>query len=128
MGNIIAKLLLWLGPKGLEFGRYSIDYHFIRNWIYVNRHMGAQRAQRHTPQFAKRLIAMYNSKGEIDARWMILLLSRLVARHNAWKDLKTDSVRVHIQLQGGMNMMHINYDPELVWRTTLYPAFGCGPV
>ena len=32
MGNLIAKLLLWLGPKGLEFGRYSIDYHNIRCW------------------------------------------------------------------------------------------------
>jgi hypothetical protein len=68
VGNIIAKLLLWLGPKGLEFGRYSIDYHFIRNWLYVNRHMGAPRAERHTPEFAKRLIAMYNQKGEVDAR------------------------------------------------------------
>ena len=30
VGNLIAKLLTWLGPKGLEFGRYSIDYHNIR--------------------------------------------------------------------------------------------------
>ena len=68
VGNAIAKLLTWLGPKGLEFGRYSIDYHYIRNFIYVNRHMGPARAQRHTPEFAKRLVAMYNGKGEIDAR------------------------------------------------------------
>ena len=40
----------------------------IRNWIYVNRHMGAERAQQHTPEYAKRLIQMYNQKGEIDAR------------------------------------------------------------
>ena len=67
VGNIIAKLLTWLGPKGLEFGRYSLDYHNIRNWIYVNRHMGPERAQQHTPEYAKRLIQMYNQKGEIDA-------------------------------------------------------------
>ena len=67
VGNIIARLLTWLGPKGLEFGRYSLDYHNIRNWIYVNRHMGPKRAQQHTPQYAKRLIQMYNEKGEIDA-------------------------------------------------------------
>ena len=67
VGNIIAKLLTWLGPKGLEFGRYSLDYHNIRNWIYVNRHMGPERAARHTPEYAKRAIAMYNQKGEIDA-------------------------------------------------------------
>ena len=28
-------MLLALGPKGLEFGRYSIDYHYSRNWLYV---------------------------------------------------------------------------------------------
>ena len=68
VGSIIAKLLTWIGPKGLEFGRYSIDYHYIRNHIYVSRHMGAKRAQQHTPEFAKRLIAMYNTGGEIDTR------------------------------------------------------------
>jgi 7-hydroxymethyl chlorophyll a reductase len=67
VGNAIARLLTWLGPKGLEFGRYSLDYHNIRNWIYVNRHMGPQRAARHTPEYAKRAVAMYNQKGEIDA-------------------------------------------------------------
>ena len=68
VGTIIAKVLTWLGPKGLEFGRYSTDYHYIRNFIYVNRHMGPTRADRHIPEFAKRLVAMYNDKGEIDAR------------------------------------------------------------
>ena len=68
VGNVLAKVLTWLGPKGLEFGRYSTDYHYIRNYIYVNRHMGAERAARHVPEFAKRLAAMYNQKGEIDAR------------------------------------------------------------
>ncbi|CAK0787353.1 hypothetical protein CVIRNUC_010573 [Coccomyxa viridis] len=68
VGNVLAKVLTWLGPKGLEFGRYSTDYHYIRNYIYVNRHMGAKRAARHVPEFAKRLVAMNNQKGEIDAR------------------------------------------------------------
>lgn len=26
-----------IGPKGLEFAKYSIDYHYVRNWLYVNR-------------------------------------------------------------------------------------------
>jgi hypothetical protein len=30
LGNILARVLTWLGPKGLEFARYSIDYHYIR--------------------------------------------------------------------------------------------------
>ena len=27
-GDLLAKLLLRLGPSGLEFGRYSIEYHW----------------------------------------------------------------------------------------------------
>ena len=68
VGSIIAKVLTWLGPKGLEFGRYSIDYHYIRNFIYVHRHMGPARASRHIPEFAKRLVALYDKKGEITSR------------------------------------------------------------
>lgn len=30
--------------------------------------MGAERAERHIPEYAKRLVAMYNARGEIDAR------------------------------------------------------------
>ena len=40
LGNILAAVLLRLGPKGLEFGRYSLDYHTIRNWLYVKRTWG----------------------------------------------------------------------------------------
>ena len=40
LGNILAGVVLKLGPKGLEFGRYSLDYHTIRNWLYVQRNWG----------------------------------------------------------------------------------------
>ncbi|XP_026662311.1 7-hydroxymethyl chlorophyll a reductase, chloroplastic isoform X1 [Phoenix dactylifera] len=42
IGNIIAFLLNLVGPKGLEFARYSLDYHTIRNYLYVNRQWGKQ--------------------------------------------------------------------------------------
>jgi hypothetical protein len=32
-----------IGPKGLEFGRYSLDYHTIRNYLYVKRAWGSTR-------------------------------------------------------------------------------------
>lgn len=35
--------LFQIGPKGLEFARYSLDYHTIRNYLYVNRVWGKQR-------------------------------------------------------------------------------------
>lgn len=85
--------LLKFGPKGLEFARYSLDYHTIRNYLHVNRAWGKQRyakpnscmskmkcvlsvflilfvvecrADRHMPSYAKKIVSMYNKNGEID--------------------------------------------------------------
>lgn len=66
VGNLIAAILNFIGPKGLEFARYSLDYHTIRNYLYVNRAWGKQRADRHVPSYAKKLVEMYNRTGEID--------------------------------------------------------------
>jgi len=68
VGNTIAWLLNAIGPKGLEFAKYSIDYHYARNWLYVHRHMGKERAQQHIPSFAKKIVAQYDSKGALTAR------------------------------------------------------------
>lgn len=57
-----------VGPKGLEFGRYSIEYHVLRNYIYVMRNMGKERADRHMPPSAKRIVAAYDSDGDISKR------------------------------------------------------------
>ena len=67
-GTALARVLLTLGPKGLEFGRYSIDYHFIRNYLHVSRAWGSARTQQHVPQYAKRLIGMYNKDGAVERR------------------------------------------------------------
>lgn len=64
LGELLATLLTWLGPKGLEFGRYSIDYHYIRNWLYVMRHWGAERAAAHVPAYAKRIVAQYDGDAQ----------------------------------------------------------------
>ncbi|KAI9088970.1 hypothetical protein K1719_029249 [Acacia pycnantha] len=50
----------------LEFGRYSLDYHTIRNYLYVNRAWGKERADRHMPAYAKKLVDLYNQNGKID--------------------------------------------------------------
>ncbi len=68
LGNIIAWILNLIGPKGLEFAKFSIAYHYVRNYIYVHRHWGKDRACQHIPQFAKRIMSHYNSKGEVDER------------------------------------------------------------
>ncbi|KAI5649875.1 hypothetical protein M9H77_35880 [Catharanthus roseus] len=70
VGNIIAFLLNLIGPKGLEFARYSLDYHTIRNYLHVNRKWGKNRADEHMPLYAKKIVAMYNQNGEIDQMLM----------------------------------------------------------
>ncbi|KAM3326942.1 7-hydroxymethyl chlorophyll a reductase, chloroplastic isoform X1 [Capsicum chacoense] len=66
VGNLIAFLLNIVGPKGLEFARYSLDYHTIRNYLHVVRKWGKERADRHMPEYSKKIVTMYNQSGEID--------------------------------------------------------------
>lgn len=55
MGIVIDRI----GPKGLEYGKFSIDSHFARNYLYVKRHH-PQKLEAHVPEFAKRIVSQYN--------------------------------------------------------------------
>ena len=55
MGVVIEKI----GPKGLEYARFSIDSHFTRNFLYVKRNY-PQKLASHIPEFAKRIVGQYN--------------------------------------------------------------------
>ncbi|KAI4365347.1 hypothetical protein MLD38_021340 [Melastoma candidum] len=66
VGDLLAFILNLIGPKGLEFARYSLDYHTIRNFLHVHRTWGEQRADSHMPSYAKKIVSMYNQTGEID--------------------------------------------------------------
>lgn len=54
MGVVIEKI----GPKGLEYARFSIDSHFTRNYLYVKRNY-PEKLQAHVPEFAKRIVGEY---------------------------------------------------------------------
>ncbi|WP_346293941.1 Coenzyme F420 hydrogenase/dehydrogenase, beta subunit C-terminal domain [Sphaerothrix gracilis] len=54
MGVVIEKI----GPKGLEYARFSIDSHFTRNYLYVKRHHPEKLAA-HVPEYAKRIVEQY---------------------------------------------------------------------
>jgi coenzyme F420 hydrogenase subunit beta len=54
MGVVIEKL----GPKGLEYARFSIDSHFTRNYLYVRRNY-PQKLASHIPEFAKKIVSQY---------------------------------------------------------------------
>ncbi|NJR40601.1 MAG: hypothetical protein HC781_19435 [Leptolyngbyaceae cyanobacterium CSU_1_4] len=54
MGVVIEKI----GPKGLEYARFSIDSHFTRNYLYVKRNH-PEKLEAHVPEYAKRIVAQY---------------------------------------------------------------------
>jgi coenzyme F420-reducing hydrogenase beta subunit len=54
MGVFIERL----GPKGLEYARFSIDSHFTRNYLYVKRNH-PEKLEQHVPEFAKRIVDQY---------------------------------------------------------------------
>lgn len=54
MGVVIEKV----GPKGLEYARFSIDSHFTRNFLFMRRNY-PQKLAAHVPEFAKRIVAQY---------------------------------------------------------------------
>lgn len=68
LGNALSALLGWIGPKGLEFARYSIDYHTIRNYLYVRRNFPKEFAENAIPSYAKRIVKEYDNDGLIEQR------------------------------------------------------------
>ena len=54
MGVVIEKI----GPKGLEYARFSIDSHFTRNYLYVKRNYPEKLAT-HVPEYAKKIVEQY---------------------------------------------------------------------
>lgn len=54
MGVVIEKI----GPKGLEYAKFSIDSHFTRNYLYTKRNY-PEKLGKHVPEFAKRIVSQY---------------------------------------------------------------------
>ncbi|MDJ1181670.1 Coenzyme F420 hydrogenase/dehydrogenase, beta subunit C-terminal domain [Roseofilum casamattae] len=54
MGVVIERV----GPKGLEYARFSIDSHFTRNYLYVKR-QHPEKLEEHVPEFAKKIVGQY---------------------------------------------------------------------
>lgn len=54
MGVVIEKI----GPKGLEYAKFSIDSHFTRNYLYTRRNY-PNKLDAHVPEFAKKIVSQY---------------------------------------------------------------------
>ena len=61
VANLLASIISRTLPKGMEFGKYSIDYHYLRNQLFVEDRMGERRAARHVPAYAKALMRRYDA-------------------------------------------------------------------
>lgn len=62
-GDAAAAVLGAAAPKGLDFARYSIDYHYLRNYLYARAAWGPERAARQTPDYVKVLVDAYDQQG-----------------------------------------------------------------
>jgi len=71
MERLTVPLLAQVGPRGLEFARYSLDYHIIRNYIQVSRNWPPERAAQHIPAFVRKVVDAYDSDGAVSARLKI---------------------------------------------------------
>ncbi len=58
LAKILGVVIEKIGPKGLEYARFSIDSHFTRNYLFVKRNYPEKLAQ-HVPEFAKKIVEQY---------------------------------------------------------------------
>jgi coenzyme F420-reducing hydrogenase beta subunit len=58
LAELVGFVVQRVGPRGLEYGRFSIDSHFTRNALWLRRHHG-EMAERHLPEFARRIVSRY---------------------------------------------------------------------
>jgi coenzyme F420-reducing hydrogenase beta subunit len=58
LAELVGFVVQRVGPKGLEYGRFSIDSHFTRNALWLRRNHGAM-VERHIPEFARRIVSRY---------------------------------------------------------------------
>ncbi|WP_323358093.1 Coenzyme F420 hydrogenase/dehydrogenase, beta subunit C-terminal domain [Cyanobium gracile] len=58
LAELVGVFVQRFGPKGLEYGRFSIDSHFTRNALWLQRHH-PEKVEAHIPAFARKIVARY---------------------------------------------------------------------
>ena len=59
LGEIMAFVMRNIGPKGINFARYSIDYHILRNYLHVLDSWGKERSNICLPEYAQQIVNHY---------------------------------------------------------------------
>ncbi|EED95522.1 hypothetical protein THAPSDRAFT_14482, partial [Thalassiosira pseudonana CCMP1335] len=58
VGNIVASVMRAVGPKGVNFARYSLDYHLLRNYLHVIDEWG-EGGKSMVPEYATTIVKKY---------------------------------------------------------------------
>jgi 3,8-divinyl protochlorophyllide a 8-vinyl-reductase (ferredoxin) len=58
VAKVLGVAIRKIGPKGLEYARFSIDSHFTRNYLHVRRNH-PEKLEQHVPPFAKKIVEQY---------------------------------------------------------------------
>lgn len=74
LGEAMAFVMRNIGPTGVNFAKYSIDYHLLRNYLHVLDEWGEKRAEKSIPTYAKKIFQQYcdDSESVVDLRNQIL--------------------------------------------------------
>jgi len=59
VGEIMAFVMRSIGPTGVNFARYSIDYHIIRNYLHILDEWGEERANIAMPAYSRDIVEKY---------------------------------------------------------------------
>lgn len=59
LGEIMASVMTAVGPKGVSFARYSIDYHLLRNYLHCLNVWGEERANGMLPEYSVDIVKKY---------------------------------------------------------------------
>ncbi|MGK7944417.1 MAG: Coenzyme F420 hydrogenase/dehydrogenase, beta subunit C-terminal domain [Microcystaceae cyanobacterium] len=56
--KLVGVVVETIGPKGLEYARFSIDSHYTRNYLYVKRNY-PEKLEDHVPDYAQKIVSQY---------------------------------------------------------------------
>lgn len=87
LGNVMAQFLRFVGPKGVAFARYSIDYHLLRNYLHVLEQWGPEEVSRRTPDYARRIVSSYRDSYEQFSKKEAEILDRKL-----WLESRTNNL------------------------------------
>ncbi len=59
LGEIMATIMTNIGPKGVSFARYSIEYHVLRNYLHCVDAWGEEAANRMLPNYSADIVNHY---------------------------------------------------------------------